>query len=506
MCSRIGPGPDDRGRADLRVLVLAPAGRDAALAREVLDQAGLPWHACRDLGEVTEELDRGAGALLLAEEALGASTLPVLAAAVRRQPSWSDVPIVLLTSAATTGALGPAALRPLEPLGNVTALERPVGIAILLSAVRAALRARRRQYDVRHHLEERQRHADERERLRAAEQAARADVEAANRARDDFLAVLSHELRTPLQSVLGWVRVLRTGRLEPRQGDHALEAIERNTRVQTQLIEDLLDVSQIVAGTLRVAPRPIALGPVLEAALDAVRSTAAHKQILLDIGLESSPIILSGDAGRLQQVAWNLLSNAVKFTPEGGRIEVRLRRAGGHAVVTVADTGRGIPAQMLPCIFDRFHQAGAGPSGVGGGLGLGLIIVRHLVQLHDGTVEAHSAGTGRGATFTVRLPLLPADGTSSSATSRCPARTATPGAAGCGPASRPPPRGCPCSPSPPTPAARTSSAPGARDSTAISPSPPTLPTWSWKSPASSDPSDRAPEAPPPLPTRPVRPR
>jgi len=246
----------------------------------------------------------------------------------------------------------------------------------------------------------------ERARLLAAAEEARAQAEAANRMKDEFLATLSHELRTPLNAIVGWVHLLRAGRLDEATARRALETIDRNAKVQTQLIADILDVSRIVSGKLRVLMRPLEMAPIVEAALDTVRLGAEAKGIR--IGLVVDPLAgpVSGDPDRLQQVVWNLLSNAIKFTPEGGKVEIELRREGRDAVMRVSDNGVGIVAAFLPFVFDRFRQADASTTRPQGGLGLGLAIVHHLVEAHGGTVTAESAGPGLGATFTVRLPLV----------------------------------------------------------------------------------------------------
>ncbi|MFL5311428.1 MAG: response regulator [Myxococcales bacterium] len=238
------------------------------------------------------------------------------------------------------------------------------------------------------------------------EQEARAQLEEANRSKDEFLATVSHELRTPLNAILGWTRMLRTGALE---GDEklrrALETIERNARAQTQLVDDILDVSRIIAGKLRVQVRHIDLRGVILAAVDAVRPAAEAKQLELALELRDEASDFHGDPDRLQQVVWNLLSNAIKFTPGKGKIAIELRRSNGHAEILVADTGMGITADFLPHVFDRFRQADSSSTRAQGGLGLGLAIVRHLVEVHGGTVSAESEGEGRGARFTVRLPV-----------------------------------------------------------------------------------------------------
>jgi PAS domain S-box-containing protein len=231
----------------------------------------------------------------------------------------------------------------------------------------------------------------------------RRELRDANQAKDRFLAVVSHELRTPLTAMLGWVRLLTTGMLDDATSARALPVIERNTKLLAQLIEDLLDVSRIVAGKLRLETGPIDLVAVIESAIEAVQGLADAKSIGLKAVLDPSAGSLVGDPGRLQQVMWNLLANAIKFTPSRGRIDLRLERAGSHARLTVRDTGRGISAELLPHIFDRFRQDDG--SRRHGGLGLGLAIVRHIVELHEGTVWAESDGEGRGATLVVELPL-----------------------------------------------------------------------------------------------------
>ena len=245
--------------------------------------------------------------------------------------------------------------------------------------------------------------AIDRAHLAESERHARAEAEQANRSKDEFLAVLSHELRTPLTAMLGWVKLLRTGRVSPAQTERALESIERNTRLQARLIEDLLDLSRAITGKLLLDLRPVALGPIVQDAAESLAGAAAEKGVKLTVAPD--PATVRGDALRLGQVVTNLVGNAVKFTPAGGDITVRLERVGNDARLTVRDTGFGIDPDLLPHIFDRFRQADAGGSRRQAGLGLGLAIVRNLVELHGGTVKAESDGPGRGATFTVTLPL-----------------------------------------------------------------------------------------------------
>ncbi|MEW6491706.1 MAG: ATP-binding protein, partial [Cyanobacteriota bacterium] len=228
----------------------------------------------------------------------------------------------------------------------------------------------------------------------------------ANRVKDEFLAVLSHELRSPLNSITGWATLLRTRKLDEATIKRALEVIERNAHIQTKLIEDLLDVSRILRGKLKVNVSPVNLAFVVEAALDTVRLAAQAKSIQIESLIDSTVGAVAGDSGRLQQVVWNLLSNAVKFTPTGGRVTLRLEGDGNQVRIQVSDTGQGISADFLPYIFEYFRQADGSITRSHGGLGLGLAIVRHLVELHGGTVCAQSPGVGQGATFTVTLPLL----------------------------------------------------------------------------------------------------
>jgi signal transduction histidine kinase/ActR/RegA family two-component response regulator len=230
-------------------------------------------------------------------------------------------------------------------------------------------------------------------------------VEAAE-AKDRFLAVLSHELRTPLTAILGYAAFARKGKMNEAGVREALEVIERNAKLQTQLIEDLLDVSRIISGSLRLQVRPIALGPVVEAAVANAHPGAQAKRIPLDLVLHPSTVTIAGDPVRIQQIVSNLLVNAVKFTPPGGAVEVRLERSGPEARIVVHDTGSGIRREFLPHVFDRFRQDDATEARSHGGLGLGLAIVRHLVALHDGSVHAESPGEGQGSTFIVSLPAL----------------------------------------------------------------------------------------------------
>ncbi|MBE9010277.1 PAS domain-containing protein [Pseudanabaenaceae cyanobacterium LEGE 13415] len=246
----------------------------------------------------------------------------------------------------------------------------------------------------------------DREHLLQQEQAAREASERANRMKDEFLAVLSHELRTPLNPILGWSKMLKSGRLKPEKTQEALSIIERNAQLQAQLIEDLLDISRILQGKLALHSEPVYLASVITSAQETVRLAAEAKQIAIALELDANVGAVLGDAGRLQQVVWNLLTNAVKFTPEGGQVIVRLTPIGTHAQIQVIDTGKGISAEFLPHVFEQFRQADSSTTRKFGGLGLGLAIVRQLIELHGGTIVAESQGEGQGAMFTIQLPLL----------------------------------------------------------------------------------------------------
>jgi PAS domain S-box-containing protein len=289
---------------------------------------------------------------------------------------------------------------------------RQIHISLMVSPVRDAdnrivgVSKIARDISERKRLEEDARAMDrERRAAFAREQKARAEAETLNRSKDEFLATLSHELRTPLNAVFGWARMLADGQLDAETTRKATDAILRNATAQIQLVEDLVDVSRIVTGKMQLELRPVDLKAVVEAALDAVRPAATAKDITLDVTIDPRLRPIVGAPDRLQQVVWNLLSNAVKFTPRRGRVLVEVRQADAEVQLTVSDTGEGIAADVLPYVFDRFRQGDSGSTRRYGGLGIGLALVRHLVELHGGTVRAESPGIGRGATFTVQLPV-----------------------------------------------------------------------------------------------------
>ncbi|MDQ1610728.1 MAG: hypothetical protein QOG00_659 [Pyrinomonadaceae bacterium] len=260
-----------------------------------------------------------------------------------------------------------------------------------------------------HDVSERRRAAREREQLLESERAARGAAETSARLKDEFLSTVSHELRTPLTSILGWAALFNSGILDEESVRKAMQVIEHNARAQTRIVDDILDVSHIIAGKLKVNRTPLALAPVVQSAVDTLQPAAAAKEVTLAVALDHNAGVILGDAERLQQIIWNLVANAIKFTPAGGLIEVSMARVESSLEVRVRDDGIGIDAQFVPYVFERFRQADSSTTRSYGGLGLGLAIVRHLVELHGGTVSAESDGAGTGATFIVRLPLATAN-------------------------------------------------------------------------------------------------
>ncbi|MBA3766842.1 MAG: MEDS domain-containing protein [Acidobacteria bacterium] len=334
-------------------------------------------------------------------------------AAIRLEELWNDLhkthPFLLFCAYSINSFDGEALAAPLShvciaharviPAESYTALANPDG------RLRAIIQLQQKARSLEDEIAKRK---EAEEQLRASlihEQMARAEAETANRLKDEFLATVSHELRTPLNAIIGWSHMLRNDGLDEATTARALETIERNAKSQAQLIEDILDVSRVITGKLRLNVGPVDAASVINAAVDCVQLAADSKGIKLEVTLSPAARHVSGDPGRLQQVVWNLLSNAIKFTPSGGRVAVRLERVKSTVQISVSDTGEGISPDFLPFIFDRFRQADGTSTRRHGGLGLGLAIVRHLVELHGGMVQADSPGAGLGATFTIRLPL-----------------------------------------------------------------------------------------------------
>ena len=370
-----------------RVLVLAPTGRDAALARAVLEDAGLPALVCADVESLCAEIAHGAGAVLVAEEGLDRPATEMLVFALRGQPPWSDLPLLIFPADAATG---PAALAALAEAHTITLLQRPVSVPGLVSTVKAALRARARQYELRDVL---------------------ARLEHDVQQRDRFLAMLGHELRNPLGAIRNALYSLDLS--GPSVGPPALvqrnlDVIRRQAALLSRLVDDLLDVSRVTAGKIVLQRSPVDLKDLALRCVQAVDGAATAVGVTVQLEAGSDPMIATGDATRLEQVVMNLIANAIKYTPAGGRVEVELRRRGAHALLYVRDTGVGLSPDVLPHVFDLFMQAEHSLARAQGGLGIGLTLVRSLVELHGGSVAAASEGTGQGSTFTVRLPLAPA--------------------------------------------------------------------------------------------------
>ncbi|MFN8602294.1 MAG: ATP-binding protein [Candidatus Binatia bacterium] len=373
---------------EYRVLVLAPTGKDAALAQTILGRANVSCAICRDIDEIGAALDGGAGALLLAEEAVADGGKHRLAALVRRQPAWSDLPIVVLArpradSSAVAGAM--------DLLGNVTVLERPAHVATVVSAVRTALRARQRQYEIRAYIEERKR----------SEQALRD----ADRRKDEFLAVLAHELRNPLAPVRNALEILRLKGVQDATLRRATDMMGRQVNVMVRLVDDLLEVSRITRDKLELRREPIEMTAVIASAVETSRPLVDAARLRLTLTLPPEHLVVEGDSVRLAQVFSNLLNNATKYTEPGGEITLTVWRDGDEVAASVRDTGVGIPSEMLPRVFDMFTQVERTTDRAQGGLGIGLTLVKRLVEMHGGTVTANSGGTGTGSEFVVRVPL-----------------------------------------------------------------------------------------------------
>ena len=366
-------------RLERRVLILAPVGRDATLVESLLRSEGLECHTCTDLSNLVDEIARGVAAVIVSEEALveGDARFPALLA---RQPAWSDLPVLLLTR---PGADSAFVERATSILGNVTLLERPTRVVALSSAIRSALRARARQYQTRAYLQER---------------------EEADRRKDEFLATLAHELRNPLAPIRNWVNVLRLTRSDER-GTHIWDMMDRQVSHMVRLVDDLMELSRITRGKIDLRMEPVELGHVLAAALEASRPLIESARHTLTVDIPDEPIVVRADAVRLAQIVSNLLNNAAKYTDEGGSIALSVRRDGQQAVIAVKDTGIGISQEAIPRVFDMFVQEELRDHRPTIGLGIGLTLVRSLVEMHGGRVEARSEGPGQGSEFTVRLPL-----------------------------------------------------------------------------------------------------
>jgi signal transduction histidine kinase/ActR/RegA family two-component response regulator len=399
-----------------RVLVLMPTAGDAERTAVLLGESGVSTMTCSDIGMLCREMRAGASAVLLTDEYLSADSSGELAEAVRDQPPWSSVPLVVLAREGTTQRLDN---RVLDSLTSMIVVERPVHTRTLLSVVLSALRSRGNQYQIRDALLLREQQAEEmraqEERLRSAlielqkSQAALArqaeQLREAGQRKDEFLATLAHELRNPLAPIQTGLDLLARSR-DPDKLDHALEVMHRQLRHMVRLIDDLLDVSRITQGKLELKRSQITLEEVVDTAVEASRPAIERRKHTLNVSIQDAGLIFDADLTRLAQVLSNLLNNAAKYTPAGGNIEISAYRDDDFGVIEVRDDGIGIPPEQLERVFEMFSQVNRATEGSRGGLGIGLALVRSLVELHGGTVTAQSTGQG-GSTFQVKLRLAP---------------------------------------------------------------------------------------------------
>ena len=375
---------------DLRILIMAPTARDGGITTDLLNGAGIETATFTTLEELVTALNDGAAAALVAEEHLAAAHKGPLSAWLTRQPPWSDLPILILTR---PGADSPESAEAWRTLGNVTLLERPTRVTTLLSAAQTAIRARSRQYQIRGHLVERLKN----------EQALRS----ADRRKDEFLATLGHELRNPLAPISNSLEIMKlAGAFDNPQTERAGEVMERQIHHLNRLVDDLLEVSRITRGVIEVRKEPLDLTSIVTAAIETSRPVLDNLRHELSVDLEDEPMCVGGDPVRLTQVFANLLNNAAKYTNHGGRISISTRREDGEAVISVKDNGIGIAPNALSQVFDMFMQVDRSTRRSQGGLGIGLTLVKSLVTMHGGTVEARSEGPGLGSEFIVRLPVL----------------------------------------------------------------------------------------------------
>ena len=374
-----------------RVLMLLPTQRDTELTSDVLAKHGIDTCICRQHADLAREIERGAAAVLVAEEALLQGAQSVLSRAIERQPRWSDLPVLVV---ARDGADSVQVADAMARLGNVTLLERPLRLSTLISTVRSALRARERQYQMLTHLDE----------LETARDA----IAASAQRKDEFLAMLAHELRNPLAPIRNALHLLGETTV-PEQERASLRAMmKRQVDHMVRLVDDLVEVSRLSRGTIELRRDVVELADVLRNAIDLSRPLIDTGRHALHLDLPDGALPVDADPVRLAQVFGNLLNNAAKYARSGGEIRVRARREGGEVVVSVRDRGIGIEPDVLPHVFELFTQGRREAHRAQDGLGIGLTLVRSLVEMHGGTVTAHSEGRGRGAEFTVRLPLATA--------------------------------------------------------------------------------------------------
>jgi signal transduction histidine kinase/CheY-like chemotaxis protein len=375
--------------SDDRVVLLAPTRRDAQTATVLLREADIEVAPSTGFRDALAELGRGAAAFIIPEEAITPIRHAQLLEVLREQPAWSDLPLLVLARAGVDSTTSSDVVR---TLGNVTLLERPLRVATLVSAVRTAIRARLRQYQIRDQL--------------AARDQAETALRQADRRKDEFLATLGHELRNPLSPIVSALHLLRLDGVPEKANQHALAVIERQVSHLTGLVDDLLEVSRITRGLVDIRHDAIDLVAAVRGAVETVRPAIARAGHRLELDLPATPVAVSGDLLRLTQVFANLLTNATKYTDAGGHIRVTVRVVNGRVVTSVRDSGIGIAAHHLETVFDMFMQIDRAHRLSQGGLGIGLTLVKSLIDLHGGYVEARSGGLGMGSEFLVDLPVL----------------------------------------------------------------------------------------------------
>ncbi len=376
----------------LSVQILASSTETATDAVKILREAALPYQIFEKSEDLLQALEASPGVLLFVENVLDEDLLKKLRVRLANQAAWSDIPVIVTRKIFASESTKPTPCQILTALNNVTILEGSLTFITLLSVVRTALAARKKQLEIRNLIER--------------ERAIRQTVEQTSRIKDEFLATLSHELQTPLNAIVGYSELLPLEDPNSPAFSEAIEQINRNAHIQSQLINDILDLSNIITGKLGLRVEPVCIKELVNDVIRGFRCAAKAKSLCLHVDLDEAKSILLADASRLRQVIWNLFSNAIKFTPEHGHIWISLREEDEHQRLTISDTGKGIEHEFLPFVFDLFRQQEAGFNRTFGGLGLGLSIVRHLVEAHGGEVHAQSRGRGEGASFTIVLPVL----------------------------------------------------------------------------------------------------
>lgn len=372
-----------------RVLIFPPGRRDGEVTQEVLRRAGLLCTVCHDATQVAQEIDAGTGALIMTDAALSTRSIQIVLTSLARQPAWSDLPVVLLCQ---TSPDTPAVSNVLKAFTNLTVLDRPTSVRTLVSTVQAALRGRLRQYQTR----------DQLEALRMAEE----NLRTADRRKDEFLAMLAHELRNPLAPIRNAGEVLAQLLPENSQIQTIAGIVNRQSSHLSRMVDDLLDVSRITQGRIELQQHPVNLSSVISQALESVEPLMREKRHKVLVASEYPPVYVKGDHARLVQCIANILTNSGKYTDPDGEISIEMRAAAGEVAISITDNGVGIPAELLPQIFDLFVQSNRSLDRSQGGLGIGLSVVRRLIEMHGGRVSAVSHGPEQGARFELVLPTI----------------------------------------------------------------------------------------------------